>query len=1129
MKQRFTLSDVVAMAGEVREQCVDGRVMNIYDVDARSFVLRLNLAGDGPKVMLLIESGVRFVVTKYDARGGATKETSGKHEMPSGFCGKLRSLLKGKRVSDARVLGFDRVLCVRFGAGATATHLLLEMYAQGNVAVADADFVVLAALRTGGSGALEIGDAYEAQKKQQDDERGERDASSSVEGLRAFGAFAAAERAEQARAKALELRLREEAAAALAAETNFKKKKQSFPTPKTKKKGRGGDQATLTLRQLLIDSRSGLGKYGQDVVDHCATRAGVDANKTLDELSDEILKNLCESAAKEATSLFALLKEKKDGVILVGDDGKYAGFAPCAFAQHASTKSLKFESFAEAVDEYFRSFADEKLSNANENEKRAIESRVDKIKNDQTRRVEQLQADRATREARAATLEARSEDVDKVLSVLRAALDAGLKWDQVENYVDEEKKRGSFLAKMIRSIDFEKKLVTLALESLEFNQDDSEDDDDDEEEVFKSAPIVQVQVSLEASAMASAREQWATAKKARAKAAKTEVAAAQVVASAERQTRAQLLKREATAKAQMARVDRASQSALWFLKFSWFISSEGYLCICPRDKGQADMVLFQIFRRGKDAIVCVDGARDFPPCVVRGKRENDQWHVSPLALAEAGSFVACRSSAWTKRDRCAAFWIDDLRKGATEGWDLVFGSMLDDNFLAKQRHYLPATTLELHLSVVFLTASADCGYFGDDRVDDLIELGREEASSSPPKKLALGVSEEKKDHDDQDDDDEEPLDDEENQPEEEPKKKPYVSEVAPSVTSSTTSQSKKKNGRKKKKGRREESSDEDEPKTALDVSSKRGRHRRVVQAAATKASAPAAAVKSQQQKSVKSEEEDLARLLASEKAALGAIERMSAAKRGAWDRVAPMVADAVVPAMAFELGFVADNMTDADAVEALGLFYDAERTTVARETQRREEQLAREKRGGVAIQEPAQKERNVPALLAGICRRVANKRKKQGQQETASATTGDDAPQEQTEALKVEEEEDDDKTTIGPLTGRPREEDELLDCVVICAPSAAARHFKHSLKLTPGPAKKGKAAKDALEILTASSDATDAEKDLMKRIAQNDVIAALVAGVKISTVKLNELKQKRKVFEKHLKKKANLHQNNDDE
>ena len=82
-KARFTLSDVAAMSREVLERCGDWRVAQVYDGDGRSFVFKLQQSGEAGKRLLLLESGTKFLVTKYDAREGGG-------DMPSGLCSKLR-------------------------------------------------------------------------------------------------------------------------------------------------------------------------------------------------------------------------------------------------------------------------------------------------------------------------------------------------------------------------------------------------------------------------------------------------------------------------------------------------------------------------------------------------------------------------------------------------------------------------------------------------------------------------------------------------------------------------------------------------------------------------------------------------------------------------------------------------------------------------------------------------------------------------------------------------------------------------------------------------------------------------------------------------------------------------------
>lgn len=55
---------------------------------------------------------------------------------------------------------------------------------------------------------------------------------------------------------------------------------------------------------------------------------------------------------------------------------------------------------------------------------------------------------------------------------------------------------------------------------------------------------------------------------------------------------------------------------------------------------------------------------------------------------------------------------------------------------------------------------------------------------------------------------------------------------------------------------------------------------------------------------------------------------------------------------------------------------------------------------------------------------------------------------------------------VSALTGQPLEQDELLYAVPMCAPYDALAKCKYRVKLVPGPQKKGKAAKQALEVLS---------------------------------------------------------------
>ena len=66
-KSRFTSSDVRAIVRDLRVKGVLGmRVVNVYDLDSKTYLIKLATPGVAEKVVLLIESGIRFHSTKFD-------------------------------------------------------------------------------------------------------------------------------------------------------------------------------------------------------------------------------------------------------------------------------------------------------------------------------------------------------------------------------------------------------------------------------------------------------------------------------------------------------------------------------------------------------------------------------------------------------------------------------------------------------------------------------------------------------------------------------------------------------------------------------------------------------------------------------------------------------------------------------------------------------------------------------------------------------------------------------------------------------------------------------------------------------------------------------------------------------
>lgn len=140
-KVRFDGLDVAAMVAHLERELIGRRIINIYDgvTENDSFLLKF----DGEtKQVLVLESGIRFHTTQH----ASSLQAEG---MPSPFTSKLRKHLRGLRLERITQLGhYDRVVNFIFGSGENRCSLILELYARGNLIMTSAAYEILALLRS---------------------------------------------------------------------------------------------------------------------------------------------------------------------------------------------------------------------------------------------------------------------------------------------------------------------------------------------------------------------------------------------------------------------------------------------------------------------------------------------------------------------------------------------------------------------------------------------------------------------------------------------------------------------------------------------------------------------------------------------------------------------------------------------------------------------------------------------------------------------------------------------------------------------------------------------------------------------------------------------------------------------
>uniref|UniRef100_A0A8C4PK77 Ribosome quality control complex subunit NEMF n=1 Tax=Equus asinus asinus TaxID=83772 RepID=A0A8C4PK77_EQUAS len=136
MKTRFSTVDLRAVLAELNASLLGMRVNNVYDVDNKTYLIRLQKPDF--KATLLLESGIRIHTTEFEWP---------KNMMPSSFAMKCRKHLKSRRLVSAKQLGVDRIVDFQFGSDEAAYHLIIELYDRGNIVLTDYEYLILNILR----------------------------------------------------------------------------------------------------------------------------------------------------------------------------------------------------------------------------------------------------------------------------------------------------------------------------------------------------------------------------------------------------------------------------------------------------------------------------------------------------------------------------------------------------------------------------------------------------------------------------------------------------------------------------------------------------------------------------------------------------------------------------------------------------------------------------------------------------------------------------------------------------------------------------------------------------------------------------------------------------------------------
>ncbi|KAI1454071.1 hypothetical protein F4805DRAFT_441019 [Annulohypoxylon moriforme] len=712
MKQRFSSLDVKVIAHELSTSLVSLRVSNIYDLSSK--ILLFKFAKPEIKKQLVIESGFRCHLTDFARTTAAA---------PSGFVQKLRKALKTRRVTAVSQIGTDRIIEFQFSDG--QYRLYLEFFAGGNVILTDNELKILTLLRN-----VSEGEGQEPQRP---------GLTYSLENRQNYGGVP----------DLTKERVRD------ALQTTIQKAADSAAKGK-KIKRKPGDE----LRRGLATTITELPPI---LVDHALRVTGFDSSvppSTVLEnegLLDHLLQSLEEARkiVQQVTSSDTckgyILAKAKPGFENVEPDGPdeeqrrrknvlyedFHPFLPRQFEEDPNCVILTFDNFNKMVDEFFSSIEGQKLESRLSEREVAAKRKLDATKAEHAKRIEGLQEVQQINIRKANAVEANVERVQEAIDAVNGLIQQGMDWEDIGKLIDRERRRNNPVAAIITSpLKLNENTITVLLGEAE-EEDDDEDDASDTDSVSSHDSgyagteassrktrdnRLAVDINLDLSPFANAGEYYGEKKVAAVKEQKTMLQSEFALKSAEQKITAELKK----GLKQEKPVLQPIRKQLWFEKFTWFISSDGYLVLGGKDAQQNEMLYRRYLKKG-DVYVHAD-LHGAPSVIIKNSPSTPDAPIPPSTLSQAGSLAVCASSAWDSKAGMGAWWVnaDQVSKSAPTGEFLGTGSFM----VRGKKNFLPPAQLILGLALMFKISEESKARHVKHRLYDLPEAGPSNQTST---------------------------------------------------------------------------------------------------------------------------------------------------------------------------------------------------------------------------------------------------------------------------------------------------------------------------------------------------------------------------------------------------------------
>jgi len=556
-----------------------------------------------------------------------TSYSAEKPATPPAFCMALRKYLRNSILTNVEQYEFERVVVFSFKTGGDILKLIMEIFGEGNAILVDEQGAILHAL---------------TYKRMRDRNilRGE--------------AFVFAPPSGK---NPLKLGIEE-----------FRETLKSF----------GDIEVVRALARFL-----GIGGfYAEEVL----LKTGVDKTRSCSSLDDDIIEAIFDSLH---SMLSQILEGKLEPYIVLDADGKFLDVAPLRLKRYEGLNAKSFESFNEALDEFYVHFKAFEKAETVSVELEALKSEAERLKRiieGQEQVLAEAQAEAEHYRKIGDALYANSNELQLLLERFLKDLKDGKNWTEIASRILAEKKTRVKPSVFFESFNPKKLIINICIGDLHFSLDLRSKLFDSAAKFYELGKKAKQRFAGAKAALEETRKKLAALEE---KIMELEAAGA---------FKPSISVEEEIAKRRIKRKE-------WFEKFRWFKSSDGFLVVAGKD-AVSNEVLIKKYMAPKDIVFHADivGA---PFVVVK----TDGKQPSQRCLKEAAEFAAAYSRGWREGFATAdVYWVkpEQLSKAGPSGEYVPRGAFL----ISGKRNWMRNTPLRIAIGTIIDEKTGELSFVG---------------------------------------------------------------------------------------------------------------------------------------------------------------------------------------------------------------------------------------------------------------------------------------------------------------------------------------------------------------------------------------------------------------------------------